>query len=250
MKAIDQRAWWPALVIALGLVLPVCAAGPGELVVGRFSAMPPGETVADWAPMTFRQIPSHTRYQLVVDDGRIVLRGDSRASASGLVRAVSVDLSRLPVLTWRWKVSNTLVKGDVTRKSGDDYAARVYVTFAEDGTSASFLQRARSAAIKMLYGTEPPSAALAYVWGNRGQVGAFHPNAYTDRCFMILVESGPQHLNEWRTARRDVVADYRQAFGTDPPTISGVAVMTDTDNTGESATAWYGDIAFGPRRGD
>jgi hypothetical protein len=26
--------------------------------------------------------------------------------------------------------------------------------------------------------------------------------------------------------------------------ISGVAIMTDTDNTGESATAYYGDILF------
>jgi len=26
--------------------------------------------------------------------------------------------------------------------------------------------------------------------------------------------------------------------------ISGIAIMTDTDNTGESATAYYGDIAF------
>jgi hypothetical protein len=26
--------------------------------------------------------------------------------------------------------------------------------------------------------------------------------------------------------------------------ISGVAIMTDTDNTGESAAAFYGDIVF------
>jgi hypothetical protein len=26
--------------------------------------------------------------------------------------------------------------------------------------------------------------------------------------------------------------------------ISGVAIMTDTDNTGESVTAYYGDIRF------
>jgi len=36
--------------------------------------------------------------------------------------------------------------------------------------------------------------------------------------------------------------DYKQAFGKEPPMISGIAIMTDTDNTGESATAYYGDI--------
>ncbi|MEA3468735.1 MAG: DUF3047 domain-containing protein, partial [Thermodesulfobacteriota bacterium] len=28
------------------------------------------------------------------------------------------------------------------------------------------------------------------------------------------------------------------------PMISGVAIMTDTDNTGGQAVAWYGDIVF------
>ena len=43
---------------------------------------------------------------------------------------------------------------------------------------------------------------------------------------------------------RNVLEDFRQAFGTDPPLITGVAIMTDTDNTGESATAYYGDLVF------
>lgn len=38
--------------------------------------------------------------------------------------------------------------------------------------------------------------------------------------------------------------DFRAAFGEDPGQVTGVAVATDTDNTGESATAFYGDIRF------
>jgi hypothetical protein len=64
---------------------------------------------------------------------------------------------------------------------------------------------------------------------------------------MIVVESGPVHLNQWRSVRRDIVADFRRAFGDDPPRISGIAVMTDTDNTAASATAWYGDVVLHPR---
>jgi hypothetical protein len=61
---------------------------------------------------------------------------------------------------------------------------------------------------------------------------------------MIVVESGPAHVNQWRSARQNIVEDFRLAFGTDPPPITAIAVMTDTDNTGEKATAWYGDIAL------
>lgn len=31
-------------------------------------------------------------------------------------------------------------------------------------------------------------------------------------------------------------------FGEEPPLAGGIAIMTDTDNTGESATAYYDDI--------
>jgi len=51
-------------------------------------------------------------------------------------------------------------------------------------------------------------------------------------------------LNQWVTEERNLYEDYKKAFGLEPPMISGVAIMTDTDNTGDSATAFYGDIVF------
>ena len=68
------------------------------------------------------------------------------------------------------------------------------------------------------------------------------PNAYTKRLRMIVVGIGAAKLNEWQSYRRNVYEDYKQAFGEEPPKVSGIAIMTDTDNTGESATAFYGDI--------
>jgi hypothetical protein len=61
---------------------------------------------------------------------------------------------------------------------------------------------------------------------------------------MVVVESGDTHAGRWVEERRNVREDYRLLFGAEPPEISGVAIMTDSDNTGESATAWYGDIVF------
>ncbi len=61
---------------------------------------------------------------------------------------------------------------------------------------------------------------------------------------MIVVESGPQKVGMWVVEERNIYEDYKRAFGEEPPTINGVAIMTDTDNTKEQATAYYGDIVF------
>jgi hypothetical protein len=61
---------------------------------------------------------------------------------------------------------------------------------------------------------------------------------------MIVVESGGLMLNQWVSEERNIYEDYKKAFGDEPPPISGVAIMTDADNTGESAIAYYGDIVF------
>lgn len=241
------------LVVLLVLFfLPAASSGtdPDAIAVERFSSMPPETPLTGWQPMTFKHIQSHTRYALVDHQGNTVLRADSDASASGLVKEWKIDPEDYPLVTWQWKVSNTLGSGDVTQKSGDDFAARIFIFFGEDAGQQSFFQRTRIAATKILYGLRPPSAALIYVWGNQAEVGSFHPSAYIDQCRMILVESGPAHLNQWRSARRNIINDFRRAFGSDPPPISGVAIMTDTDNTGESATAWYGDIVFNRNNDD
>ena len=46
----------------------------------------------------------------------------------------------------------------------------------------------------------------------------------------------------------NVLEDYRKAFGKDPPAMAGLAVMSDTDNTGESAEAYLDFIEAGKNR--
>lgn len=245
MKAQNYRLAQIVLVLACLIPAPFWAAEPEGITVGRFSAMAPNGDISEWAPLKFKKIKSHTSYTLVSQPHETtVLRADSRASASGLIKKVNLPAHAYPWITWRWKVGNILEKGDVSKKSGDDYAARLYITFAKDPDDLSFFERTKLAAIKLFYGEAPPAAALAYVWGNRSAVGSMHPNPYTHRVQMIVVESGPAHVNQWRSVRRNIVEDFRLAFGTDPPPITAIAVMTDTDNTGEAATAWYGDITL------
>jgi hypothetical protein len=139
-------------------------------------------------------------------------------------------------------VANILKRGDVFRKEGDDDPARVYITFDYDPQKLSFLDRTKYFLVKALYGQSPPLAALNYIWASRAPLGTLVPNPFTDRVMMIVVESGGDKLNQWVTEERNLCEDYKKAFGEEPGAISGVAIMTDTDNTGESAVAFYGDI--------
>ena len=221
------------------------AADRPTLEVGEFSAAKEGSNPPPgWAELSFPRIPRHTTYALVKDGDAVVVKATSVASASGLVRRLHIDPREYPLLEWRWKVMNLIDKSDVGRKSGDDYPARIYVTFEYDPARVGILDRAKFEAVRLFYGEYPPSAAIDYIWDRRAPRGAFVPNAFSDRVRMVVVESGASGVGRWIDEKRDVLADYRSAFAADPPMISGVAIMTDSDNTGESAIAYYGDIRF------
>ena len=213
--------------------------------VGKFSAATVGQKLPDgWKPLTFKKIEKHTIYTLVKDNDTVVVKAVAEASASGLTREIKINPKEFPVVQWRWKVMNILKKGDVRRKEGDDYPARIYITFEYDPSKLSLFERSKYEAIRLLYGEYPPLAAINYIWESKAPVGTMVPNPYTDRVMMFVVESGAAKVDQWMSEERNVYEDYKKAFKEEPPMISGVAIMTDTDNTGESATAYYGDIVF------
>jgi hypothetical protein len=137
-------------------------------------------------------------------------------------------------------------RGDARKKSGDDYPARIYVAFEFQPDKAGFFERAKRKAVEVVFGETLPGNALNYIWANTLPEGTFIANAYTDKTMMVAVNSGRERVGDWVTVERDIVADYRQAFGEAPPPIVGVAIMSDSDNTGEQATAWYGDVRLAP----
>lgn len=239
-----------------GLVLGVaCAIGlgfaraefdpQGTIDVGRFSAAQAGGPLPDgWKPLTFKKIDRYTVYRLVDDEGTTVVEAVSDEGASGMTRELSVNLRDYPYLSWRWKVTGVLRSGDVSSKEGDDYPARIYITFEYDGSRLSLLDKAKYEAVRLLYGQYPPLGAINYIWGSQAEIGTMVPNPYTDQVMMFVVESGTQYAHSWVSESRNVYEDYKQAFNQEPPLVSGVAIMTDTDNTKESAVAYYGDIVF------
>lgn len=216
--------------------------------VGKFSAGKTGDLIPEgWKPFFFRNISRHTSYSLVEESGSHSVMAKADASASGLIRELKINPLEYPVISWKWKIENILKKGDPGRKDGDDYPARIYITFKYDPEKAGFFGKTKYEAARLVYGQYPPHAAITYIWESRSPVGLMVPNAYTDRNMMFVVESGGEKLKRWIGEERNIVEDYRLAFGEDPPEISGVAIMTDTDNTGEKATAYFGDIRFEKR---
>ncbi len=249
MRQIHRPKVFSSLTIGLALALvisPITLAETQETwPVGTFSLAQPGTIFPpEWKPLTFEKISTHTQYDLVKDGDAIVVKAVSDQSSSGMTREIRIDPREFPVIEWRWKVTNVLKNGNVNKKSGDDYPARLYITFEYDSTKVGFFEKAKYETAKLIYGQYPPIGAINYIWESKSPIGTMVPNPYTDRVNMIVIESGETRLNEWITEERNVFEDYKKAFGEDPPKISGVAIMTDTDNTKERAVAYFGDIVF------
>lgn len=188
-----------------------------EIKLGDFSS---GD-LKGWEEKSFA---GNTTYELVENHGRKVLKAVSDQSASGLFKEVDIDLKQYPILRWSWKVEGIVAGGDAFTKEGDDYAARVYIVFP------AFL----------FWNTR----GINYIWANKLPKGQAVPNAYADKVIMLAVESGPAKAGQWVSEERNVYEDFKKLFGEEPPALGAVAIMTDTDNTGGRAVAYYGDITL------
>jgi hypothetical protein len=236
----------------LGVCAAVVAAQPARaqdaVEAMRFSALRPGAQLpAEFRHFVFESKLRPTEYDLVEQAGRTVLRARAQGSASGITRELRIDPRRHPVLAWSWKVLRALQRSDLATRAGDDFPARLYVTFDVDIESLSAAERMRIGAARMLYGADVPVAALCYVWDTKAAPGTFAPSAYTDRVRMIVVDSGTRNLGRWLRYERNVLDDFRKAFGSEAPAIRATIVSTDTDNTGETAETYYGDVEFRAR---
>ena len=215
------------------------AGAPSQLAV--FSALRPGDPVPpEWGSWTMSRLKGLSRYQLVEDGGATVLKGSARASASGLLHYVDLDIRERPVLSWRWKVTDLAPSDD----SPDDSPVRILVNFAGDYSKIPFGDRLFYDQFRFFTGQRLPYAGVMYVWGSRTPNGGEVRNKYTSRIKMIAVESGRENLGKWLEESRDVAEDYRRLFGEEPGKVVSVGIMTETDATDRALEAYYGDIAF------
>jgi hypothetical protein len=192
----------------------------------------------NWKPLTFLNILQHSEYTIAFEGAaNRILTTRSKASASGIIFKGTFSPYHHPILRWRWKVDNVYSKADPRTKQGDDYPLRIYVIFKYDPEKAGLRQQIIYGLARKIYGEYPPLASLSYVWASRPISDPFFDNPYTDRAKMIPLRSGTEHLGKWMEEEVDILADYRRVFAEEPPESASLAVMNDSDNTGEAAVS-------------
>jgi hypothetical protein len=215
------------------LVLPQISAEDGNILIHEDF-----HNLENWGPFYFPTIKKHTRYTVIEEDRKTYLKAESNASASAIIYKKEFNIYEYPRMRWKWKIDNIYHKGNVKEKSGDDYPVRVYVIFKYDPDKATFGQKIKYGLAKKIYGGYPPHSSLNYIWANRTDEKGIVTNPYADEAKMVILEAGPEKIGLWVQEDVHIVDDYRKAFGTDPPAIAGIAVMNDSDNTGESSVSY------------
>ncbi len=217
------------LLFVTMLFMPVLLLAGAVVNVANFSE---GD-LADWEEKSFE---GNSQYGFVdaqtagidskdIKAGQQVLRASTQGQASGLFKEVNIDLTKTPYLNWFWQVQNLFKDNDEHSKDGDDYPARIYVVVS----GGVFFWNTK---------------AINYVWSSNQSVGSEWPNAFTGNAKMLAVRAGEQQLGQWITERRNVYEDLKKLFGKEVEKIDAIAVMVDGDNTGQAATAYFGDIFF------
>ena len=190
-----------------------------------------------------------TRYLAAQEDGRPVVRAEADASASMLRRPLRLEPLQVVRVEFSWRVDELIAEADLGVAERSDSPVRVLFAFDGDHSRLSLRNRAVFELAETLTGEPPPYATLMYVWDNRAAPETLFQGHRTDRVRKIVLESGAARRGQWLRYRRDLVADFRQAFGEEPGRLIGVAYMSDADNTGGRALARYGEVRLYGRDG-
>lgn len=198
---------------------------------------------AGWKHQPMSKLKRDTKYAVVKDGDRpAVLRASADGSASLYVAAVKPAMSTPMTLSWEWKTDALVPGADNRDKSREDAPLRVLVAFDGDVTKLPADEQSRFKRAKNLSGRQPPYAVLMYIWTDQVAAGTVIPSAHTSQVKMLAVASGAGGLGSWQAVKRNLVDDYKLAYGAEPGPVLGLAVMTDTDNTGKKAVGDYSGL--------
>lgn len=183
-----------------------------------------------WVEQGIRGIRRKNTFSLAIEaDGNQYLHVESSRSISGKGVRLKFSPHRCPHLSWRWRVSQTIASADITRKDGDDAAAKLYLIFDGPSRWNPFDRR-----------------FITYVWDNAAPVGGIFPNAWSpDRERMLVLESGNSKAGQWVTEHVNLEEDFLRAFsGEIPAEVEALAFLADTDNTSSKVSAGFDDLVI------
>lgn len=197
------------------------------------------EMPAGWEKWILHPLKRKTDYGWKKDRKGVYLEAKSQSSASGLIKRLDIDPKSLPYLQFSWMVDGLLEGADVGDRANADSPVRVVLAFDGDKSSLPTKELAFMERVKTFTGHDLPYASLAYVWDNKRPLNTIVPNPHTGRVQKVVASSGSAGVRAWQMHQRNILNDYRAAFGKEPGKLIAIAVMTDTDNTKTRAQARY-----------
>jgi len=221
--------------------LPILG-GANRITIGKFVAEKESDgSPKGWKTVTYFNTPP-TSYQVIKYRGRYVLKAEGIGTSSCLFREVKAELKDYPIISWRWKISNVIRQAIETRKDRNDSAARVIVVFRVGTEEIPPWYGLEYLVTRIIRRNEPIGPRIEYIWGNKIEKGQILDNPSVKHSKVIVLESGGRKANRWIWEKRNLVDDYTAAFGVKPQGILALGIQTDTDQSNEGVTAYYGEI--------
>ena len=203
----------------LPFLLLVALAGPPLDVLrladaARGAPVPPGWKVR---PVRGQTAPD-TEIRTESDAPAFRITGAGRAA--WFYRELSPEISEAAgSLQWSWRVLEAPAGTDLREKQTDDSPIRVYVVFGNP---------------RGLFGGS--GRIIFYTYGNVEPRVFARASHVSDKMHVIRVD-GAAELGSWQRHGVEPFADYRRVWNRDPPPITAIGVMQDTDQTRAMAVA-------------
>ena len=172
-----------------------------------------------------RKVKGKTKWSLGSNENGNFIRAESKGTGSGLGKEISIDLNKTPFINITWKVEKDLSGIVENSKKGHDFAARVFVVKKTGATALS-------------------NRAINYVFSSNSLVGESWSSPYTKKSIDFVLSTTKKNLNEWVTVKANVKKDFKLLHNLDVEELSGVAIMTDSDNSNLLAVSYYQSIFF------
>ncbi len=172
-----------------------------------------------------RGAESKTTYSLDTNKNGNYLKAEASGGASGLGKELKINLIKTPYLNITWKVEKDLAGIDEKSKKGHDFAARVFV-------------------VKKTGLTPLSNKAINYVFSSNNNINEYWRSPYTKSSIDYVLSTTKENLNEWVTVKANVKDHFKKLHGLDVENITGIALMTDTDQSKKPAIAYYQNIYF------
>ena len=164
-----------------------------------------------------------TEYSLGSNEDGQFLRAEAKGTASGLGQKVKIDLNKTPFINITWKIEKDLKGIDEKTKKGHDFAARVFVI-----KKSGLLN----------------NKAVNYVFSSNNSVNESWRSPYTKNSIDYVLSTTKDNINEWVTVKANVKEHFKKLHDLDVEELTGVAIMTDTDQTKIKAISYYQNIYF------